>query len=397
MAPVLRPIRPADVTAAANLWVRARRAAHPAIPLPVHPDDEARAHFADVIVPTSDVRLAVEGDQVVGVLALRGRELDHLYLAPEHTGRGTGSALVRLAQQLQPDGLELWTFQSNTRARAFYARHGFVEVEATDGAGNEERAPDVRMVWPGSRPPEPYDVVAVNLDPQADNRIHADDVAQQLGFAGALVPGVEVFALASAPLVAAWGEAFLAGGRLSLRFRKPIYDGERVTVTLDDDALTVAGPDGVLRATGSASATAPRPEIGAYDEVPLPAALAAEPEPGSFGTVVEPADAVACAEYVRRIGEPSPLYDDLVHPGLLLRLVNAALMRNVALGPWIHTASDCRFLGLARHGQQLAVRSRVTDCYARKGHDYVRYDALVLADGLPVAQVAHEAIWRLGL
>ena len=43
--------------------------------------------------------------------------------------------------------LELWTFQANTRARAFYAREGFAEVKLTDGQGNDEELPDVRMVW----------------------------------------------------------------------------------------------------------------------------------------------------------------------------------------------------------------------------------------------------------
>ena len=31
--------------------------------------------------------------------------------------------------------------------RAFYAREGFVEVDWTDGAGNEEHEPDVRCRW----------------------------------------------------------------------------------------------------------------------------------------------------------------------------------------------------------------------------------------------------------
>ena len=50
-----------------------------------------------------------------------------------------------------PGGLALWTFQSNTRAQEFYRRHGFTEVRRTDGSANEERVPDVRMVW-GSHP-----------------------------------------------------------------------------------------------------------------------------------------------------------------------------------------------------------------------------------------------------
>ena len=38
-------------------------------------------------------------------------------------------------------------FESNAPARAFYARHGLVEREHTDGSENEERAPDLRMAW----------------------------------------------------------------------------------------------------------------------------------------------------------------------------------------------------------------------------------------------------------
>jgi ribosomal protein S18 acetylase RimI-like enzyme len=53
---------------------------------------------------------------------------------------------MALARQRQPEGLQLWAFQSNARARRFYERHGFEAVEFTDGNGNEERWPDVRYV-----------------------------------------------------------------------------------------------------------------------------------------------------------------------------------------------------------------------------------------------------------
>jgi len=48
-----------------------------------------------------------------------------------------------------PGGLSLWAFAANHGAIAFYGRAGFVEVLRTDGSGNEERQPDVRMRWPG--------------------------------------------------------------------------------------------------------------------------------------------------------------------------------------------------------------------------------------------------------
>ena len=82
-----------------------------------------------------------------GGTVLHEHMIDQLYVLPSRTGQGIGAALVAHAKRLRPDRLELWTFQSNLGARRFYARHGFTEVELTDGSGNEERAPDVRLRW----------------------------------------------------------------------------------------------------------------------------------------------------------------------------------------------------------------------------------------------------------
>jgi hypothetical protein len=39
---------------------------------------------------------------------------------------------------------------TNVKARRFYERRGFAVVEMTDGRGNEEKEPDIRLVWAGS-------------------------------------------------------------------------------------------------------------------------------------------------------------------------------------------------------------------------------------------------------
>ena len=57
-----------------------------------------------------------------------------------------------------------------------------------------------------------YRVEAYNLSHASENKIHDDAVAQKLGFAGGLVPGVEVYAYACHPAVAALGPR-LAGAR----------------------------------------------------------------------------------------------------------------------------------------------------------------------------------------
>ena len=38
---------------------------------------------------------------------------------------------------------------TNIGAQRFYQRHGFVVAETTDGSQNEEKEPDIRLVWTG--------------------------------------------------------------------------------------------------------------------------------------------------------------------------------------------------------------------------------------------------------
>jgi GNAT superfamily N-acetyltransferase len=84
-----------------------------------------------------------------GVAIVHGDMLSHLYVRPETIGAGVGHALFEHVTRLRPHGFQFWVFQQNERARRFYEAHGAVAVEFTDGAGNEERMPDVRYEWRG--------------------------------------------------------------------------------------------------------------------------------------------------------------------------------------------------------------------------------------------------------
>jgi acyl dehydratase len=249
----------------------------------------------------------------------------------------------------------------------------------------------------GSFPP--YRVVARNIEPASDNRIHADDVARQFGFTGALVPGVDLFAYLTAPLVAVWGPSWLAGGRIDVRFRRPVYDGEHVEVVGPPSQLALVGADGVVRAVGSADPPSDQhPRRLLPPTAPPPSRMPTEQlAPGPLGTVEVAATPDDNAAYLTAIGEPHPHYRSaaVAHPAGLLRLVNLALMSNVELGPWIHTASDCRLLAPAPLPATLSVSAEVIETYQRNGSSYVRYDALVRCDEEPVMDVVHTAIYRL--
>jgi GNAT superfamily N-acetyltransferase len=141
-----RPVGPAEGGAVAAMWLRARRAAIPAIPPPVHSDDEVREWFETVVIPERETWVIEDAGSIVAVLVLEPGWIDQLYVDPEFTGQGLGSRLLQIAKNSHPRGLDLWSFESNAEARGFYERHGFVAVGATDG-DNEEGARDVRYRW----------------------------------------------------------------------------------------------------------------------------------------------------------------------------------------------------------------------------------------------------------
>lgn len=146
----VRRAEESDVPALAQIHVTARRAAP--MPPTVHTDAEVRAWLAGRL-RHDDVWIAEVGGSPAAYLRLGGRRwVDDLYVAPDHARQGIGSLLLDLAKQQRPEGFCLWVFEDNVPARAFYRRHGLVELERTDGSTNEERTPDVKMAWPGSDP-----------------------------------------------------------------------------------------------------------------------------------------------------------------------------------------------------------------------------------------------------
>jgi putative acetyltransferase len=90
--------------------------------------------------------VAEDGGQLVGFCAARRGWIDHLYVVHERHGQGIGRALLQRTLKGRTH-VRLWTFQRNTRSRAFYRRQGFEEVRFTDGQANEEKEPDVMLAW----------------------------------------------------------------------------------------------------------------------------------------------------------------------------------------------------------------------------------------------------------
>jgi acyl dehydratase len=253
-------------------------------------------------------------------------------------------------------------------------------------------------------------VRAHNLAATSANKIHDDEVARRYGFAGGLVPGVDVYAYMTHPVVAHFGPAWLSDGSIHVRLAKPVYDGGCVTVERArgealDAALVLVVRDeaGQECATGRAclGAGAP-PDMLSYGRSPLPdprpAASTESLRPGAMlGTVDTVFRASSALEYLGAIGETLPLYREasVAHPGWLLRRANRVLADNVSLGPWIHVESDVRLFGVARDGDGVSTRARVRDVWERRDHKFVSIDVLVVVgDERPVMHTLHTAIYE---
>ncbi|WP_050931083.1 GNAT family N-acetyltransferase [Aestuariivita boseongensis] len=102
--------------------------------------------FAADMIDRGWVTVLEHQGRVQGFCARDGAVIHALYIDMGARGRGFGGALMS-DLQAREGHLSLWTFQANLPAQGFYRHHGFTEVERTDGAGNDEGLPDLRLVW----------------------------------------------------------------------------------------------------------------------------------------------------------------------------------------------------------------------------------------------------------
>ena len=142
----IRRALPGEAGSLAALWLRSRAASAPSIPPTVHTAEEVHQWFEEVVLPTREVWVAGSTHGAMALMVLDHEWIDQLYVDPAATHMGIGGALLDRAMRQRPNGLKLWTFQSNLGARRFYERHGFVAI-ATSTGDNEEQAPDVCYQW----------------------------------------------------------------------------------------------------------------------------------------------------------------------------------------------------------------------------------------------------------
>ncbi|WP_420863277.1 GNAT family N-acetyltransferase [Algirhabdus cladophorae] len=140
----IRKVEATDAQAIADIHRRARATAMPWLPV-MHSAAGDLQYFQTKVLPTETVHVAC-APQIIGFIAAHDGWVNHLYLDPACLRQGIGTLLLDLVKA-DAESLQLWTFQKNVGARAFYQAQGFAEVEQTDGHDNEEKTPDVRLEW----------------------------------------------------------------------------------------------------------------------------------------------------------------------------------------------------------------------------------------------------------
>lgn len=136
MVVTIRPPRPDEAEVLADLHLRTWEETYGGIFPPSAWDDAARAArirqwTALCGLPRDNWRTAVAeiGGRPVGIAhteddADGGRVLAFIYLLAEAQGSGAGQALLDAVLRDEPGSL--WVLEENPRARAFYAKNGFL-------------------------------------------------------------------------------------------------------------------------------------------------------------------------------------------------------------------------------------------------------------------------------
>lgn len=110
-----------------------------------HPLQEQRAYLLREVLPNHDVRVAMQGHDIVGFVASNECWIAQLYVDVRHLRRGIGTRLLSWAKERSRGSLMLYTFARNTGARAFYEHHGFVAI--AEGFEPMWQLADVKYRW----------------------------------------------------------------------------------------------------------------------------------------------------------------------------------------------------------------------------------------------------------
>ena len=250
--------------------------------------------------------------------------------------------------------------------------------------------------------------------PDISNPIHSTAVATEYGFKAALVGGVTVYGWCTPPIIESLGERWLDDGWADVSFRRPVYPGDVMTVTIsptsadgagllmtnDRGERCLVGEVGVGTGPWSSAfmrsawtVAEPRPVAVPYltlDDAPVGQDLRPMPVPFSREQAIAYATDLQRDTHGRWGGERPRL-----HPGWLAARMTPMIHHSYDYAPAIHTHSRVQHLAPGYAGQTVTVTGHFVRAYEEKGHHYAVVDGSILVeDGTEIARIRHTTIFR---
>ena len=247
-----------------------------------------------------------------------------------------------------------------------------------------------------------YQVVARNFSASSENRMHSDEMANRYGFQGALVPGVAIYGHLVKPLVEHYGVAWLCNCCVEVKLIKPTYHGDALDIDWQTPNQDIAATNqhGELVALALTLPISPLPEqLGLDGELKIPGRPEIAWDNVVIGEVFSPRalhlSKLENARYCSEVGDNDPLYSQYVHPHYILSLANEALMQEYVMPAWIHVKSKVSHRAALRVGNEIVMRSVVTDRWERKGHQFIAFHLAFWHNEQVAIDIEHHAIFRI--
>lgn len=253
--------------------------------------------------------------------------------------------------------------------------------------------------------------IRLDANPRYKGSVHDDDVARRMGYRAALVPGAFLYGHFSRIAVDRWGLPWIAQGAMAASFRRPVYNGDDVTVACspgEDSRVTLSmiGQDGQVAAEGwiAPPSDMPAPSLTDWPLLSLPqerplVAVGGAPvglRGGTAGAELTEADIL---ESRAAFAETHPIYttEGIVHPGLLMRRSMFEVYASFRWpGPVVLTACEARHFATVAAGQRFETSSIIAEVFEQRSKHYVVTEELVLADGRPAAWFRRTQVYAQG-
>ncbi|MDP2081309.1 MAG: hypothetical protein U0934_19295 [Pseudotabrizicola sp.] len=263
--------------------------------------------------------------------------------------------------------------------------------------------------------PERLELTA-RLDPRPRyaGTSHEDATARAMGFRAALLPGVFVYGHATRLAVMGWGEDWLRRGTASVRFRKPVYNGDPLLVQRGPVAPTEGGIGAAVTVSHAETGEVVlEGSIGLAHTVPqppntLPLLQMADPRHRirmgevpvglQLGSGVRVLADDMVADSLSDFHETEALFATRrrVHSGCLVRVTMEAALRNLALpAPVILAGFEVAHCDSVPIGATCQTSARIIRAWDVRGKHFFETEEWLIANGRPVARHIRQNLYAI--